>query len=58
MYKGIIVIINKGLGFKLTNFISFGESVISTGISKKPSRSTYSSKEIMELYCAIYMGRF
>jgi hypothetical protein len=43
---------------KLTNFISFGESVISTGISKKPSRSTYSSKEIMELYCAIYMGRF
>jgi hypothetical protein len=31
MYKRTIVITNKGLGFKLTNFISFDESMISAG---------------------------
>jgi hypothetical protein len=28
-------ITNKGLGFKLTNSMSFGESVISTGFNQK-----------------------
>ena len=31
MYKGTIVITNKGLGFKLTISMSFGESVFSAG---------------------------
>jgi hypothetical protein len=31
MYKGINMITNKGLGFKLTNSTSFGEFVISIG---------------------------
>jgi hypothetical protein len=31
MYKGTNEITNKGLGFKLINFMSFGESVISVG---------------------------
>jgi hypothetical protein len=30
MYKGTNEITNKGLGFKLTNFMSFDEFVIST----------------------------
>jgi hypothetical protein len=35
MYKGTNKITNKGLEFKLTNFISFGESVISAGFNQK-----------------------
>jgi hypothetical protein len=35
MYKSANEITNKGLGFKLTNFMSFGESVISTGYIQK-----------------------
>ena len=35
MYKGINIITNKGLGFKLTNSTSFGESVISAGFIQK-----------------------
>jgi hypothetical protein len=35
MYKGTNEITNKGLGFKLTNSMSFGESVISTGYIHK-----------------------
>ena len=35
MYKGIYEITNKGLGSKLTNFMSFGESVISVGLFQK-----------------------
>jgi hypothetical protein len=35
MYKGTIVITNKGLGFKLTNSMSFGESVLPTGFNQK-----------------------
>jgi hypothetical protein len=31
MYKGTNEFTNKGLGFKLTNSTSFGESVISAG---------------------------
>jgi hypothetical protein len=35
MYKGTIDITNKGLGFKLTNSMSFGEFVISGGFNQK-----------------------
>jgi hypothetical protein len=35
MYKGTYESTNKGLGFKLTNSTSFGESVISTGLFQK-----------------------
>ena len=35
MYKGTIEITKKGLGVKLTNSTSFGESVISTGFIQK-----------------------
>jgi hypothetical protein len=35
MYKGIYEITNKGLGFKLTNSMSFGEFVISVGLFEK-----------------------
>jgi hypothetical protein len=33
MYKGINIITNKGLGFKLINSMSFGESMISIGFN-------------------------
>jgi hypothetical protein len=35
MYKGTNEITNKGLGFKLTNSMSFGESMISAGFYQK-----------------------
>jgi hypothetical protein len=35
MYKGTNEITNKGLGFKLTNSTSFGESMISTRFNQK-----------------------
>jgi hypothetical protein len=35
MYKGIYESTNKGLGFKLTNSMSFGEYVISAGLFQK-----------------------
>jgi hypothetical protein len=35
MHKGTIEITNKGLGFKLINSTSFGESVISVGFIQK-----------------------
>jgi hypothetical protein len=35
MYKGTNEITNKGLGFKQTNSISFGKSVISAGFNQK-----------------------
>ena len=35
MYKGTIEITKKGLGVKLTNSTSFGESVISVGFIQK-----------------------
>jgi hypothetical protein len=35
MYKGTNEITNEGLGFKLTNSTSFGESVFSAGYIKK-----------------------
>jgi hypothetical protein len=38
MHKGIIEITNKGLGFKLINFMSFGESVISAGFIQKTTK--------------------
>jgi hypothetical protein len=58
MYKGIYESTNKGLGFKLINFMSFGESVISVDYSKKPSWGIYSSNEIKKLFRGIYMGKF
>jgi hypothetical protein len=35
MYKGTIEITNKGLGFKLTNSMRFGEFVSSAGFNQK-----------------------
>ena len=35
MHKGINIITNKGLGFKLANSTSFGESVFSVGFIQK-----------------------
>jgi hypothetical protein len=35
MYKGTNEITNKGLGFKLTNSMCFGESIFSTGFNQK-----------------------
>jgi hypothetical protein len=35
MYKGTIIITNEGLGFKLTNSMSFGESVFFVGYIQK-----------------------
>ena len=35
MYKGINIITNEGLGFKLTNSMSFDESVFSIGFIQK-----------------------
>jgi hypothetical protein len=35
MYKGTNEITNKGLGFKLINSMSFGESMISAGFNQK-----------------------
>jgi hypothetical protein len=35
MYKGTYESTNKCLGFKLTNSMSFGESVISVGLFQK-----------------------
>jgi hypothetical protein len=39
MYMGINIITNKGLGFKLTNSRSFGESIISVGFNQKPIKA-------------------
>jgi hypothetical protein len=38
--------------------MSFGESLISAGFIQKTTKGTYSSKEIKELFCGIYVGRF
>jgi hypothetical protein len=35
MYKGTNEITNKSLGFKLTNSMSFGETMISAGFNQK-----------------------
>jgi hypothetical protein len=58
MQKGIYERTNKGLGFKLTDSTSFGESLISIGFIQKTIKGTYSSKEIKELFCGIFLGRF
>jgi hypothetical protein len=50
MYKGTNEITNKGLGFKLTNTMSFGESMISTGFIQKTAKRTYMSEEITEFH--------
>jgi hypothetical protein len=47
MRNGTNEIIYISLGFKLTNFTSFGESIFSAGLFQKTTkRGTYSSKEI------------
>jgi hypothetical protein len=38
MYNGTIKITNEGLGFKLTNSMSFGEFVISAGFIQKTAK--------------------
>jgi hypothetical protein len=38
MHKGTIEITNKGLGFKLINSISFGESVFPAGFNQKTAK--------------------
>jgi hypothetical protein len=38
MHKGTIEITNKGLGLKLINSMSFGESVFSTGFIQKTAK--------------------
>jgi hypothetical protein len=45
MYKGTNEITNEGLGFKLTNSMSFGESVFSAGYIQKTIKGgpTYQS---------------
>jgi hypothetical protein len=58
MYKGTNEITNKGLWFKLTNSMSFGESMISIGFNQKISRRTYMSKLIMQFHHETNMGRF
>jgi hypothetical protein len=39
MYKGINIITNKDLGFKLTNSRSFGKSIIFAGFNQKPVKA-------------------
>jgi hypothetical protein len=38
MHKGTIEITNKGLGFKLINSMSFGESVFPAGVIQKTTK--------------------
>jgi hypothetical protein len=57
MYKSTIEITNKGLGFKLTNSMSFGESVISAGFIQKTIKGNLFVKKITELCHGIYVGR-
>jgi hypothetical protein len=57
MYERTIEITNKGLGFKLTNSMSFGEFVISTGFIQKTIKGNLFIKKIMELCRGIYVGR-
>ena len=38
MYKGINIITNDGLGFKLINSMSFGESVFIAGFNQKTAK--------------------
>ena len=45
MDKGINVITNEGLGFKLINSISFGESVFPVGFNQKTTKEDLIVKE-------------
>ena len=38
MYKGINIITNDGLGFKLINSMSFGESMFIAGFNQKTAK--------------------
>jgi hypothetical protein len=58
MYKGTNEITNKGLGFKLTNFKSFGESGFPAGYIQKIVKGTYMSELIMQFRRETNVGRF
>jgi hypothetical protein len=58
MQKGIYERTNKGLGFELTNSMSFDKSRISIGFIQKTIKGDLFIKKIKELFCGIYMGRF
>jgi hypothetical protein len=58
MYKGTNEIANKGLGFKLINSMSFGESMISAGFIQKTVKGTYMSELIKQFHHETYVGRF
>jgi hypothetical protein len=44
MYKGPNEITNKGLGFKLMNSMSFGESIFSAGLFQKMGKEDQNVK--------------
>jgi hypothetical protein len=44
MYKGTNEITNKGLGFKLINYMSFGEFVFSVGLFLKIGKDDQNMK--------------
>jgi hypothetical protein len=44
MYKDTNEITNNGLGFKLINFMSFGESVFSAGLFQKTGKEDQNVK--------------
>ena len=48
---------NIGLGFKLINSISFGESVFIGGFTQKTIKEAYSSKQITFIHSETDMGR-
>jgi hypothetical protein len=58
MYKGTNEITNEDLGFKLTNSMSFGKSMISAGFIQKLSRQTYMAELIMQFQRKTNVGRF
>jgi hypothetical protein len=58
MIKGTYERTNKGLGCKLTNFISFGESIIFAGYIQKIIKGAYMSEEIMQFYRETNVGSF
>jgi hypothetical protein len=58
MYKGTNEITNKGLGFKLMNSTSFGESMISTGFNQKTAKASYMSELNMQFCHETKVERF
>jgi hypothetical protein len=58
MYKGTNEITNKGLGFKLTNSMSFGEFVISAGYIEKTVKVDLHVRVNNTITPRTYVGRF